>query len=225
MKTKLPIFLVFFFGLVFLIQGFVPHHYSNQLLLRANEWLRIIAGFGLFLGIYSLTYHNVIKIRRQAPQWQYNLITLLALYFTATVGFAIYFFTSATAADDQNYLFQQMYTNILVPLEATMFSLLAFYIASAAARAFRARNVEATLLLITAVIVMLGKVSIGSLIAVDLSFIGIDSTIALPDIADWILNGPNNAARRAILIGVGLGGASTSLKILLGVERSYLGMR
>ena len=210
MKNKVPLFLVFFCGVVFLIQGFVPHYYSQALLLETNKWIRIVSGFALFLGIYSLTYHNVIRIRKRGAQWPFSIITLAALYFTAAVGFAASMSPEATGVQDPNFLFQKIFDNIQLPLEATMFSLLAFYIASAAARAFRARNVEATLLLITAVIVMLSKVTIGA---------------SLSPVADWILNGPNLAARRAILIGVGLGGASTSLKIMLGIERGYLGMR
>ncbi len=210
MRTKLPLFLVFFFGVLFLVQRFVPHYFSQYMLVEINVWMRIIAGFGLFLGIYSLSYHHTIRIRRKTHQWGFSVITLAALYFTAAIGFFVYFATSATSVLDPNYLFQQIFVNVLIPLEATMFSLLAFYIASAAARAFRARNIEATLLLVTAVIVMLAKTTIG---------------IWLDPVAKWILEGPNTAARRAILIGVGLGGASTSLKILLGVERGYLGMR
>ena len=95
-----------------------------------------------------------------------------------------------------------------------MFSLLAFYMASASARAFRARNIEATLLLVSAVIVMLGQVTIGKAI-----------WSGIPFISDWIYNFPTTASNRAILIGVGLGGCATSLKIMLGIERSYLGMK
>jgi len=92
-----------------------------------------------------------------------------------------------------------------------MFSLLAFFIASAAYRAFRARSVLASLLLLAALVVMLRVVYLGP---------------ASPPInmaADWIINVPNLAAKRAILIGVGLGIVATALKVILGIERSYLG--
>ena len=42
-------------------------------------------------------------------------------------------------------------------------------------------------------------------------------------IKDWVLTCPNLAAQRGILLGLGLSMFSTSLKILLGLERGYLG--
>lgn len=109
-------------------------------------------------------------------------------------------------------LFQWLFNYILVPMEATMFALLAFYIASAAFRAFRARSLEATLLLIAAILVMIGRVPLGDAMWEPLG-----------KIADWIMTYPNGAAKRAIMIGVGLGMAATSLKLMLGIERAYLG--
>ena len=43
------------------------------------------------------------------------------------------------------------------------------------------------------------------------------------DITQWILNVLNASVRRAILIGVSLGAVALSLKIIFGMERSYLG--
>jgi hypothetical protein len=93
-----------------------------------------------------------------------------------------------------------------------MFSLLAFFIASAAFRAFRARNVQATLLLVTAVVVMIGRVPLG-----DYLWSG------MPDLIEWIMTVPNMSAMRGIRIGVGLGAVATAMKIILGIERTYMG--
>ncbi|VAX39101.1 hypothetical protein MNBD_PLANCTO02-422 [hydrothermal vent metagenome] len=114
------------------------------------------------------------------------------------------------------YLFQYAF----VPLTATMFALLAFYVASAAFRAFRAKNIEATLLLATAFIVLLGNVRAGTLIS---EWLFLPEGYTIPDAKEFVMEVFNTAGSRAIMIGVALGIISTSLKVLLGIDRSYLG--
>jgi hypothetical protein len=108
--------------------------------------------------------------------------------------------------------FGWIYNFMMVPLQGTMFAILAFFIASAAYRSFRARSREAAVLLIAAIIVMMGRVPLGEYL-VPIS----------GDITQWILNVLNASVRRAILIGVSLGAVALSLKIIFGVERAYLG--
>jgi hypothetical protein len=117
--------------------------------------------------------------------------------------------------------FWWLYEYAFKPLTATMFAMLAFYVASAAFRAFRAKNVEAALLLGTAFIILLGR-----------TFAGVVLTSWMPDELEGlrienmtvtIMTVFNTAGTRAIMIGIALGIASTSLKVLLGVDRSYLG--
>lgn len=111
----------------------------------------------------------------------------------------------------QSTMFRAFFDHVMMPILATMFSLLAFFIASAAYRAFRARNVLATLLLISALIVM-SRFN---------PYLPFAETIA--NTSNWLMNVPNLAAQRAIVIGIGLGIVATSLKVMLGIERGYMG--
>jgi hypothetical protein len=105
-----------------------------------------------------------------------------------------------------------LYQWFFVHPRATMYSILVFYISSAAYRAFRIKTFEASVLLVSAVIMMLGRAPIGE---------AISGTI--PKMADWILNYPNAAGMRGITIAATLGGVATALRIVLGIERGHLG--
>jgi len=118
-----------------------------------------------------------------------------------------------------NSFFMNMFLYTSAAINATVFSLLAFYISSASYRAFRAHSVRATALLLAAIIMMLGRVPIGDKI----SFWTAWHIPSISTISQWILNSPNLAAKRAITLGVGLGSLLMTLKIILGIERTYLG--
>lgn len=118
-------------------------------------------------------------------------------------------------------MFDWFYNYIMYPLMSTVFALLAFYMMTAAYRAMRAKSWEAGLLLAAALVVLLGQVPV-------------DQFVRLPAIEgvslfEWlklkILDYPNTAAKRSIIIGVALGGLATSIKILTGIEKPYLGGR
>ena len=194
-------------------QYFVPHYVSAAIYQYALNWTIIIGIFTLVVGIGSLVGLHYDRIAHRKEQWRYSIVTLVALAFVTVIG--LY---SPDAIQNPRGLFMHVYFYVLAPVTATMFSLLAFFIASAAYRAFRARTVLASLLLLSAVIVMLGRVPIGEYMTGWLP-----EGLRFSDIAKFILDYPNTAAKRAIYIGVGLGVAATSLKIILGVERTWLG--
>lgn len=204
MKRRLPLIIVMLTGIGMIIQYFIPHPVSKAIYKQSIDWVIIISAFYLVLGVGGVFIINYQKIKRRKEGWWLSIITLSALIVTALIGIF--------GGIDNKSVFMDIFMYIQLPMQAAMFSLLAFYIASAAFRSFRARTPEATVLLITATIVMLGRVPIGSLIY-----------RGLPGITEWILSTVSLAAQRGILLGVGLGSIATSMKIILGIERSYLG--
>lgn len=197
------------------LQYFVPHYVSATIYQYALNWTIIVGIFTLVVGVGSLVTLHYDNIARRKERWPYSIVTLVALVVVTIIGLS-----SPNAIQNPQGVFMMIYFYILSPVIATMFALLAFFIASAAYRAFRARTVLATMLLLSAVIVMLGRVPIGDMLTGWLP-----AGIRISDVANYILDFPNTAAKRAIYIGVGLGVAGTSLKIILGIERTWLGGR
>jgi hypothetical protein len=210
LRRQVPLFITLITGLVFAAQYYVPHPSSELLLTSATKWLQIIGGFALVLGVTSLFHLHAVKIRRKEVGWGYSVVLYAGMLGTITVGLIAG--GKESGAEGVSTAFGWVYNFMMVPLQGTMFAILAFFIASAAYRSFRARSREAAVLLIAAVIVMMGRVPLGEYL-IPLS----------GDVSQWILNVLNASVRRAILIGVSLGAVALSLKIIFGVERSYLG--
>ena len=80
-------------------------------------------------------------------------------------------------------------------------------------------------MLVTAVLIMFARVPIGEFLwKHTMPDFVLQWRGNLPgDISHWILNVPSMAAQRGIALGIGLGVIATSLKIILGIERSYMG--
>ena len=209
LRRRLPLLITMITGLLFAAQYYVPHPSSEFLLTSATKWLQIIGGFALVLGVSSLFHQHAVKIRRQEAGWGYSLVLYGGMLVTIAAGAMAW---GKESLDGTMTGFGWVYSFMMVPLQGTMFAILAFFIASAAYRSFRARSREAAVLLVAAVIVMMGRVPLGEYL---LPLSG--------DVSQWILNVLNASVRRAILIGVSLGAIALSFKIIFGVERSYLG--
>jgi len=204
MKKEIPLLIAFLLGTWMILENFLTGIPGVG---QAKEVITnggiVIMAFTYVLGIYSIISVNVTRIRRGV-----DVVPKVALLSALALMVGLGFWRGIAEGTPFNWL----YLNLYVPLQATMFSLLAFYIASAAFRAFRARSLEATLLLVCATLVMIGRIPMGEKI-----------WDHFPQISDWIMNFPNLAGKRAIMIGAALGAISTGLRVILGLERSYLG--
>lgn len=229
MKRSLPLIFAFIVGFIVLLSEFIPHRPFNQIVSTLEGWFMIISGFAILLGQISLIRMNTHKIVNKLPNWPYHLAGLISFAVMLTFGLLWGMRETPGILGDGAQIsawlglkpFDYLFENAYLPLSATLFSLLAFFIASAAYRAFIIRGLESNLLMITAIIVIIGRTSMGTILTGWLPESW--QFWHIPNLADFIMEFPNTAAQRAILISAGLGIVGSSLRIILGIERSYLG--
>jgi len=270
-KRHIPILIVTMIGSITLFGWFIDQPDVKEFVGDdATQWYDILASFAIILGALNLIKLQVQKVLYQRPGWGYSLVAVFGFIFSITAGFFIKGVDDSVAqwgahVTSDGTLFKWMFDYVFSPMSATMFSLLAFFVASASYRAFRIRNFEATLLLVSGIIIMVGRVPIGGVIsswfvmyllvlcggiyvnnwkkdlrttfifvAVGVSLVTIGGIMTgwpidqpgifyLPSIQEWIYYYPNVAGARAIMIGIGLGIFATSIRYIIGIERSYIG--
>jgi hypothetical protein len=114
-----------------------------------------------------------------------------------------------------------LFDGFLQKMDAAMFSLIAFYILSAAYRAFRARSVEATVLLISALIVILSLMGLLQNTwdrGIDSTHVELLKNLRLDDIATWLKNTMQTSSIRGLDFGVGIGLLAMALRLWLSLE-------
>jgi hypothetical protein len=235
MKRTIPLLITAFAGFVLIAAYFIP--YTQTWGEKVAIWFDLLAAIAFILGGGNLLRVHLKKISDQVRGWGYSVIVLVSFLGTLAVGLGKV--SVHPSPQFPNYPWSGPYREIggafwffyqyaFVPLTATIFAMLAFYIASAAFRAFRAKNLEAVLLLGTAFIILLGRTFAGVLLTswIDPAnwegfryFTG----LKIDNLAVFIMSVFTTAGNRAIMIGIALGIVATALKVLLGLDRSYLG--
>ncbi|HUS91732.1 MAG TPA: hypothetical protein VM695_07760 [Phycisphaerae bacterium] len=221
-KRTIPLALVFVAGLLGFVHEYIPHPLSGEFREEVTTSIRIIGGFGLFIGAYSLLHMHFSRIRRRQSGWGYSVFVFLGAAVMIFLG--LWNEGDGPLVDPQPDVMTSLqwgYYYVLVPCQATIFSILAFFMASAAFRTFRVRNLSAALLLGAAIIVMFGRVPISE--EFGRLLFGEGGSQLFPKASQVLMDYPNLAAKRGILLGVSLGAIAQSLRILFGIERSYMG--
>jgi hypothetical protein len=169
------------------------------------DWAVIIGAVSLiFLGGLNVLGVHWNKIRQMESGWVYSLFLWLGFGLMLVVGLP---------GGPNDELVRLIFRHVQFPLQATLFSLLAFFVATAAYRAFRLRSLESLAFLLVAVIVLLGQIpgwALGNL------------GQTLPWVREWILTKVSMGGARGILLGVALGTIVAGIRVLIGADRPYV---
>ena len=178
------------------------------------QFNNVILTLAVGMGLFSLAYVNGRKLRRRENDWYAALF-----FFAATVlGVITGIFKYYPAGSVERGVSDLVIFRFITTVASSIFSLLAFYMASAAYRAFRIRSREAALMMVSALIVMLGQTPFGMYLT---GWLGEQySYLWLPNVAGWLLRTPITAMFRALILGIMIGAIGTALRYWLNLERS-----
>lgn len=218
MRNKVPVFICGFVGIFMILKYFSTYDRITKIADELQQWGMVTLSFAIVLGVLNLIKINLKAVMERKKDWGYKLLLLVSMFTMMIAGGVKWYREEVVGRSEKGLpvaihdsLFDFMFDHVYFPLSATIFALLAFFVASAAFRAFRAKNVHATLLLVAAVIVMIGRVPIGGAI-----------WKGFPWLQEWIMTWPNTAGQRAIQIGAAIGMIATGLRVIFGVEKPYL---
>jgi hypothetical protein len=209
-KRNIPIGLSAFFGIMFILDYFLNIQSLNNIVGVLRDWVIILTAESIIVAVITFWIRYSKQITRAVNESNYeNMLTsgvALILFLVAVVPGVIY----GTGSSQ----FVRLYQMFFPPSHATMWAMNAFFLASSSYRAFKARNVEAFLLLTTASITMLSLAPLTSGL-----WSGFEAIQVF--LSDSFLTG----AERAIAIGGAIGVISIGIRTILGFERSYMGER
>jgi len=202
MRKILPIAAAIVLGLVVLVDFFIPNPELDAVGAVLAEGASILAAFALILGLLNILATHARRLGTREPHRAASALLIVAMLGTFAASVAL------PGPEVVRWIFRYAY----VPLQATMTALLAFFVVTAVFRSFRIRNLAAALLMITCLFILVMQLPLVSALAPRLA-----------DIRDWLLRVPVTAGIRGILLGAALGTVATSLRVLLAVDRPYVG--
>lgn len=206
-RIEIPIIITAVAALIQVIPYYFDIPFLDSTASTTADAVLLIVNMAVFVGVISISQVHGRRISRRAERWEYSIVLMVFMIIMAVTGLPL----ESIGLGLDNSIYDFFFTNAMTPLSGTLYSILAFFITSAAYRAFRARNIEAALILISGTIVVLSNAPL--------------FTSAFPPFIawkDWIFDVPNAATMRAVTMGAALGAIALAVRTLMGIERGYL---
>jgi len=215
-------------GVSFWLQGTLP---------TVTNFAQVLGALLLGLGISSLLRIHISQLVKKHKDWLFSLTLIVSMLAMLVFGYWDWLSKLGPGAEQAvaanphifpNFARDFLFDGLFINLDAVMYSMIAFFIFSAAYRSFRLRSIEATILLGTALLVMLtlmGGVLVGWDRVVDAvgggggGHAGFLENFRLGAIKDWVQDNLQSPSIRAMEFGLAIGGLAMSLRLWLGIEK------
>lgn len=204
-KQQIPLFVLGLVGVLMITDFFVVSPDLRSVVSEIQRWAVVAVAFTVALGVINLTRIHVKRITDKTKgQWYHSAWLLVIMYVTLVIGLA---------GTVKAPAFMWIFNNLYYPADATIYAMVAFFIARASYRALRIRNLDSAILLIAAFVVLIRNTPI--LVYFWNGFVYLDN---------WVENVLSASASRGITITIALGLILLGLKTLLGREKASIGV-
>ncbi len=207
-RRDIPLVITFLVGVIAVMDYYTTFSAVKETFTVIKNWGVVLNAFALGLGAVNLfRVHGRRISERKRSDWPFSAWLLLMLVIFVLVGLG----TGQFDASDQ---YQWIYNALYLPIGATMYASLCFYMSYGAYKILRARNLDSFLLFVTAIFVVLGNTPLFPALFPPFFHI-----------REWIFKAVVGGAYRGIRIGVGIGAVVLGIRTLIGMETGYLGRR
>ena len=202
-KRTIPIIITFILGILVVTDFYVVSPALRNLNTVISNMAVVVTAFAFLLAGVSLTISHGTNIMKRGKNWVFSIFLLIMLWVMVGVGL-----TSGTDSATYTWIWDVFYTRIY----QIFYGMWVFFYTSAIYRAFRFRSLEASAIIISGILMLLGNAAIGGAI-----------WSGFPAISTWIMGIPTASALRGIVISAALGYIATAIRTMIGYERGYLG--
>jgi hypothetical protein len=171
---------------------------------QLQTWALIIQLMAIGLGAINLVQVHYRNISRKTNMMIYSAWFMILFALLMILGLYKLFIGV------EPYPYTWIFANVYTSLGATLYAITGFYIFSAAYRAFRARNIDAAILLIAGIFVLLANAPIGEVI-----------WGGFPIIGNWFNNVGQIPGMRTFTVVGALGLLAYGFRALIGKERGF----
>ena len=204
-KKSIPLALTFLIGLILIFEWFIPTDIGTSVGTGIRNFGIVVSAFAVMAAAVGLYLVEIRKILKNSPEKLWSIWTLIVVSVFILLGIL-------SGSDSDNYQF--IYESVLLPLGASMYGSISFYIAAASYRVLRFKGRQATVLLIPAMILILANTPMISSIWAGFQTVG-----------NWIMTNITQPGYRGIMIGTALGTLAAGIRTLIGRETGWLGRK
>ncbi len=162
------------------------------------SWALLLAAFALILGVVNVAWIHFRQVLIGSDGWQHSLALVLILLFVLIAGLI-------NEDGVRSPLVEWLFDSIIAPGQATLFALLAFFMAAAAYRFLRVGATGGAWMLAGALLVIVAQMPLTNALL----------PAPLTNLAAWLLQVPGMAALRGALLGSGFALLIVAVRFLL----------